>query len=265
MLHKICGWLNPLPFSNIHSKVPNITLSITGFMAFEDEPFTFEVIAQVYREERKSKTLTILPMHFYKELAKYTNELRKSYFKERSKDPISSKTMMLEDEYIKAQKRTSQIYEHRERKIVLLALATANGREPNINSLTKEEKKALNEIVNILSKNRINIMLEKETDTCESKTFLTSDKNQSSISKDVETQEISIENYETQNKTKENEESESDEGISENPVLLILEDIPSFETDKRSYNLKKGDAISLSKDVAKILCKHKMARVIKGH
>jgi DNA replication initiation complex subunit (GINS family) len=233
-------------------------------MAIEDEPFTFEVIATVYREERKSKTITILPMHFFEDLKKYMDELKKIYFEERSKDPVSSKTMMLEDEYIKAQKRTSQIYEHRERKVALLALAAANGREPDLTSLTKEEKKALNEIVNTLSKNKANIMFGKETETCESKTFITSNQNQSPISNDVDSEKITIENYETQNKTKENKESDFYEEIKENPVLLILEDIPSFETEKRSYNLKSGDAISLSKDVAKILCKHKMARVIKG-
>ena len=49
----------------------------------------------------------------------------------------------------------------------------------------------------------------------------------------------------------------------ENPVLLILEDVPSFETENGSFNLRKDDAISLSKDVAKILCQHGKARVIK--
>ena len=232
-------------------------------MVSEDESFTFETIATVYREERKSKTLTVLPIHFYEKLSKYINELKTNYVEEKSKDPISSKTMMLEDEYTKAQKRASQIYEHRERKIVLLALARSNGGDPDVKSLTRTEKDAFNEIVDKITKNKNNIMLQNEQKTCESKTFLTSDQIPSTKSKDVNLDEVALKNNEEEIKV--NEKTEFDNEMQDNPVLLILEDVPSFETEKRSFNLKKDDAISLSKAVAKILCKHKKARVIKGY
>jgi DNA replication initiation complex subunit (GINS family) len=234
-------------------------------MVSEDESFTFETIATVYREERKSKTLTVLPMHFYEKLSKYINELKTNYVEEKSKDPISSKTIMLEDEYTKAQKRASQIYEHRERKIVLLALARSNGQDPDVKSLTRTEQSSFYEIVDILKKNKNNIMLQNEQKTCESKTFLTSDQIPSTKSKDVNLDEVALKNNEEEIKVNENEKTEFDNEMQDNPVLLILEDVPSFETEERSYNLKKDDAISLSKDVAKILCKHKKARVIKGY
>jgi DNA replication initiation complex subunit (GINS family) len=233
-------------------------------MASEDESFTFETIATVYREERKSKTLTVLPLHFYEKLSKYINELKTNYVEEKSKDPISSKTMMLEDEYAKAQRRASQIYEHRERKMVLLALARSNGQDPDVKSLTRTEQGAFYEIVDMLKKNKNNIILQNEQKTCESKTFLTSDKKQNSKLKEIKKEKVALENYKENKELNENEKTEFDNEMQDNPVLLILEDIPSFETEKRSYNLRKDDAISLSKDVAKILCKHKKARVIKG-
>jgi DNA replication initiation complex subunit (GINS family) len=234
-------------------------------MVSEDESFTFETIATVYREERKSKTLTVLPMHFYEKLSKYINELKTNYVEEKSKDPISSKTMMLEDEYIKAQKRASQIYEHRERKMVLLALAKSNSGDPDVKSLTRAEQGAFSEIVDILSENKNNIMLQNEQKTCETKTFLKSDQTSTTKREEVNLDEVALENNEEQIKVNENEKNELENEMQDNPVLLILEDVPSFETEKRSYNLKKDDAISLSKDVAKILCKHKKARIIKGN
>jgi DNA replication initiation complex subunit (GINS family) len=232
-------------------------------MAVEDEPFSFETIATVYREERKSRTLTQLPLNFYKDLVNYLNELKGVYVEERSKDPISPKTMMLEDEYIKAQKRTAQIYEHRERKIVLLALSAVNSGNPDLKLLTKNEKDAFSEIVRTFSENRTMIMLEKENETCSTNSFLSKEGVESKTPKAKE----NVKKEKEPNKTKSESDSETfefDDNEYENPVLLILEDIPSFETEERSYNLKKNDAISLSKDVAKILCSHKKARVIKA-
>jgi DNA replication initiation complex subunit (GINS family) len=232
-------------------------------MVQEDETFNFETIAQVYREERNSKTLIKLPLNFFENLVNYMKELKDNYIEERSKDPMSSKTMMLEDEYIKAQKRTSQIYEHRERKIVLLALAAANSRNPDLKLLTKNERNAFNEIVNTLSSNREHIILEEEQDTCESKTFLTTENNNDLVLMEKDANDSEIAKNEEIKEESEKEIFNFEQDMQENPVLLILEDVPSFETEKRSYNLKKGDAISLSKNVAKILCTHKKARVIK--
>ena len=77
-----------------------------GVMPKEDETFTFETIAEVYREEHKSTILTKLPLKFYTNLKYYLERLYESYLEERGKDPNSQKTLMLEDEYNKAQKRS---------------------------------------------------------------------------------------------------------------------------------------------------------------
>jgi DNA replication initiation complex subunit (GINS family) len=231
-------------------------------MVSEDDPFSFETIATVYREERKSRTLTKLPLNFYEDLVTYLNELKSIYVEERSKDPISPRTIMLEDEYQKAKKRTSEIYELRERKIVFLSLSAANRGNPDLKSLTKNERDAFSEIVRVLSKNRSSIMMEKENEMCSTTSFLSKEGAETKIPKEKEKSK-----KETESKMEKLEDESSkfefDNDERENPVLLILEDIPSFETGERSYNLKRNDAISLSKDVAEILCAHKKARVIK--
>ena len=237
-------------------------------MLKEDETFTFETIAQVFREERNSTILTKLPMHFYKQLKDYLERLQESYFEERDNDPISSKTMMLEDELNKAQKRVSQIYEYRERKIALLALQAANGGVPDLKFMTGEEKKVFEALVDILSENRSRILLKKDGDVCKPKIFLEPDEKHA---ENVAEKELN-DKFESQDKEtiKGKEEDKSmtntitENFDHENSVLLILEDIPSFETEERAFNLKKDDTITLSPKLAKILCKHKKARIIEG-
>lgn len=233
-------------------------------MVKEDETFTFETIAQVYREERSSTTLTQLPVQFYKQLADYLERLRDSYLEERNDNPTSPKTMMLEDEYNKAQKRALQIYEHRERKVVLLALQAANGGKPNIKPMTQKEKKAYEILVDTISKNRSQILLTKEENTCESKTFLDDEQKPSKVEVMDKKGDVIATHSKEKKKMKEGTETSIDDLKQENPVLLILEDIPSFETEERIFNLKKDDTITLPKKFAKILCNHGKARVIPG-
>ena len=233
-------------------------------MAKEDENFSFEIIAQVYREERGSTTLTKLPLHFYQRLTQYLERLHNSYLEERKKDPSSPKSIMLEDELNKAQKRSSQIYEHRERKIILLALQAANGGKPNLNIMTKMEKNAFDTLVDTLLKNRSQILLKSEEDACEPKTFLHKEQKGDKIEIKDEIRGLSDTNIEENMKTKIEAESIIDDIEKENPIILILEDMPSFETGERTFNLKKDDIITLPKKLAKILCKHGKARVIKG-
>ncbi len=85
-------------------------------MVKDEEEFTFEIIAQVYREERNSPGLTKLPSNFYKNLMDYIEKLRISFLRERKDEATSSKAIMLEDEFNKAQRRAQEIYELRERR-----------------------------------------------------------------------------------------------------------------------------------------------------
>ena len=232
-------------------------------MAKENEEFTFETITQVFREERNSATLTKLPRHFYQNLTKYTEKLKKNYLEQRKDDPTSSRTMMLEDEHKKAQRRSSQIYELRERKIALLALSAANEGSPNLKHITEEEKNAFDKLVDTLLKNRSNMMLKKE-DACESKTFLSSKKEPPKTQPENEIEKSDITFDEEKMNGEQANGSSPDDVDQDNPVVLILEDIPSFEIEERTFNLKKDDVITLPKNYAKILCKRKKARVILG-
>ncbi|UCE37390.1 MAG: DNA replication complex GINS family protein [Thermoplasmata archaeon] len=233
-------------------------------MPREDKTFNFEMIAQVYREERNSATLTKLPPHFFKNIMDYIEKLRSNYIEERKNDPASPRTLMLEDEFHKSEKRILEIYELRERKIVLLALSAANGGNPKIDLMTIEEKNAFNNLVEVLIKNRSNIILNAKEDACEIKK--TSSLGQKTMEKDLTKESIFEENNLTKEDMKMIDESnlQIDDSHKENPVILILEDIPSFETEERIFNLKKDDTITLPLEYARILCKHGKAKIIQS-
>jgi DNA replication initiation complex subunit (GINS family) len=234
-------------------------------MAKQEEEFTFETIANVYREERKQTTLTKLPVHFYKDLGIYIDKLHKGYLAARTEDPHSPKTVMLEDEFERSQKRANQIYEYRERKIATLALSIANGGSPNTSTLTEEEKRALGEIVETLTKNRSKILLANDGKSCEPTTSIKSEKKVSPAKDDneIDVQKVSLSQKDLpENKIEETQEHESYEG---DPVILVLEDIPSFSTEERTLNLKKDDVISLPKRYANILCANEKAKMIFGY
>lgn len=249
----------------MHSKIPNTITPIGVAMAKDDEEFSFETIAKVYREERKSTTLTKLPNNFYRNLMDYIERLHQGYLSARKDDPTSPKTVMLEDEYFRSQKRAHQIYEYRERKVTTLALSAVNGGNPKTSSLTNEEKTAFKDIVETLTNNRGFILSVNERDACEPASFLAPEKDGTPSEVEGETGEHDASFFEEKSENIGSAEMPSKKLADENQVILIMEDIPSFETEDRSFNLKKDDVITLPTKYASVLCRNEKARVISGH
>jgi DNA replication initiation complex subunit (GINS family) len=222
-------------------------------MPSKDTHVNFDLISQIYQTEQKSPLLTKVPKGFYEELRGYLSRLKEAL--EESQEEASSKTMMLTDEYRRAITRTSQIYEIRERKITLLALSTVNGIEPETKLLVKEEKELFELLVNVLKENRERNLTGKKRAVS-----FTKKENVSETSNIASDQ---IEDYPPKPEKKTLCDAiESGEEVKEIPVFLILEDMPSFETEEGVFHLKKNDVISLPKQVAQILCQHEKARVI---
>ena len=119
------------------------------------ERFTYETISQIHQKVRKAANLIKLePPDFYLKLTEYVNALRKNYETAYETDPTSPNTMLLGDEFRKVSRLTKDIYDRRERKIVLLALANARGGSPDTKFLTKSERELFDDIINILKKRR---------------------------------------------------------------------------------------------------------------
>ena len=86
----------------------------------------FTVVSEVYRNERRSKVLTKLPINFYPKAEEYLAMQREEY-SQAILIPSNPKTMMLQDQIKKVEKRLKHIYEIRERKIALSALDRMGG------------------------------------------------------------------------------------------------------------------------------------------
>lgn len=105
--------------------------------------FTFETLSKQEAQERRAPRLTRLEGHFFQELRTYLELLEVSYRKEQERNPASKKVQFLGDELRNARRKAEALWEARERKIVLTALA--NARVPSSattlpEGLTREEQ-----------------------------------------------------------------------------------------------------------------------------
>ncbi len=203
----------------------------------------FTEISEVYRNERRSKTLTHIKGDFFGRASQYLARLKEEYSDENTNGSVSSaKAMMLQDEIKKVQKRLDQTYCHRERKISLAALAGVSGSEmPKY--LTENEKKLYSSLVDILRHFRGG-----GTDDIAEKIAAS----------------VPVEERAPGSEVAEEEISEPEREEVPIATVQILEDIPSFTGTNRVYNLKKQDVVTLPINFADVLIARGAAKVIEG-
>jgi len=195
-----------------------------------DQEMGFKEISEVHRGEKRSKTLSKLPYHFFDMAEDHLKVLREQYT-ERAGNPSSTDALVLHDNIKKIDKRLCQIYDLRERKITLAALNGISGSQPP-KDMTQKELAMYNDIVQTLKNYREcgnEIPVEKQTTIV-----------QSSPVKDIASQ------------PKAEDAAEMKEG---EPTCLVrvLEEVPPFVDIDRTYILKKEDVITLPEKFARIL------------
>lgn len=231
----------------------------------KEELLTNKII-QIQQIERREPQLTKLDANFYERLDKHLKNLQNEYEREHQNNPASSKTVLLGEELRRAKHAVKEIYDRRERKIILLALSDVVGGAQDTTVLTKNEKKMYDGILEILRSGR-------------EQTFYSTPQ-KPDIPKDITTPPVTIIN-ESQETAKKNEMVQnivtevgkagfttSDKLIEkqitadggkmdyETVFVRITEDIPAFlGSNERIYTLAKEDVISLPKDSAELLCK----------
>jgi DNA replication initiation complex subunit (GINS family) len=241
------------------------------------EPLTYEKISQIQHKERKDKRLTKLYSDFYADLASYLNALKRRYEAEYRQNPTSPKTMLLGNDFRKTLQLVRDIYEHRERKIALMAVAGARGAPSDgVKDLTASEQALYEALVKDLKQNRIEILrsmgytetIAKET---QYRTSRAPDEDLRKYVVDTTTLEvpgtISDENLHSERVSEPVSEPTATPAItmlSDNYVVVhVLEDIPEFVgSDLNTYNLSKEDVLTLPRDIATILCKSGKCKII---
>jgi DNA replication factor GINS len=191
----------------------------------EDE-INYRTLREIQQMEKKSPILTELKSAFYIDISKFVEEL-----KSRLQDESSSqKLTLLNEEIENIQKIAINIYELRERKILLTAITKTRGGSPDIKNMTNTEKKLYESILNLLDTSRNNLF-----------------KNESNEKEKIENEEKSFQPKKIDEKPKENNKNP-------NPIVRVIKDVPEFiGTNEKRYNLRKNDILSLPEDMCEML------------
>ncbi len=226
-----------------------------------DEELTYETISQLFQKERKVSRLTEITPDFYEEVAKYLGRLEQEYSKESNKNPTSPTTLLLREEHLKITKLLKQIYEIRERKLILSALNRVKGVTHEIKNITPQEQELLNSVVDIILSARAPILQIRQSaqGTLGSNHDLTAPPAAIAPSPPAQEPEMPL------------VEKPEPEDVPTKPeitggafsVVHVLEDITSFVgTDLKNYNLKREEVVCLPKNIASILLKNNKIRLL---
>jgi len=209
-----------------------------GKTSLNEDEISYRNLRKIQQMEKNSPVLTDLKSSFYKELSDYLEKLETSF-----KEEPASKQTILKDEIENTKKIATNIYEQREKKVLLSAISKARGGNPDLNRMLEIEKNLYNSILDVIMQSREQILENK-----------TNDNKEKMIDKENKEDTVEV------------EKKEDDENIKQNtnPIVRVTQDIPEFiGTDTRKYNLRKNDVLSLPRDMSDTLSKRGVAKEIK--
>ena len=204
----------------------------------DEEEINYRFLRKIQQLERNSPTLSSLKTDFYIELSEYLEGLKLRSEKEED----SQKKMLLKDEIQNTKKIATNIYEQREKKILLAAVSKARGGNPDVNNMLLVEKELFDYTFEQMQKTRNQVF---ERDKC------------------IKEEKSNERRVDTTEKTKTEEKKEGKTANNANPILLVKQNIPEFVgTDGKKYNLYKNDLISTPIEMANMLCKRDAVKKI---
>ena len=209
----------------------------------EKEDISYKTLRKIQQAERTSPQITKINNQFFKDVQLFLNELEQRLEKEKK----AQKKMLLAEECQNIEKIVRNIYEHREKKIMLAAIAKARGGNPSIKALLPDEKMFFDDLYQNIVSYR--------------KKILENDDNDEELKKETVNSETQM--GEKQSKEKEGVQEEKaivNKKENSHPIIRIVKDIPAFVgTDNKTYNLHQKDIVSLPEATAKMLIKRKVA------
>jgi len=200
----------------------------------DEDELSYKTLRKIQQMEKNNPGLTNLIPNFYNSLSEYLNKLDNRL----NEEPSSQKKMILKDEINNTKKIVTNIYEHREKKILLAAVSKARGGNPGLKNLESVEKDLFDSVLNIMVQSRGQLL------------------EQGSVKKNDKKETEPVEPVV-------NEKGNKDQGNS-NSIMKITVHIPEFiGTDEKRYNLRKGDVVSLPENMGRMLSKRRVAEEIK--
>ena len=197
------------------------------YLMQDEEEINYRNLRKIQQMEKSSAILTSIKTSFYDELKKYLEKIDNLLIKETS----SQKKKILEEEIENTKKIAYNIYEQREKKILLATISKIRGGNPDLSNLIEIEKDLFDSISCFLQTSREKFFEKK----IENDLVLNEQK------EDIINKSVKIEEEQTSNI---------------NPIVIVNEDIPEFiGTDEKKYLLRKNDVLSLPKDMCDMLLK----------
>jgi DNA replication initiation complex subunit (GINS family) len=199
-----------------------------------EEGIDYRSLRKIQQMEKSSVTLTSLKTSYYDELRRYFDEMDNLLINEAP----SQKKRILEEEIENTRKIAHNIYEQREKKIILASISKIRGGNPDLTNMMDPERELFDLISDLLRITREKI-LKKQNEN-----------NLSPIEREADLTDKNVKN-------------DAGQAGNTNPIVLINEDIPQFiGTDEKKYFLRKNDVLSLPEDMCEMLLKRGVAKKI---
>lgn len=206
----------------------------------DEEEINYRVLRKIQQTEKASPAISNIHSDFYGDLQNYISSIKERL---QNKDSENIQKLLI-DEIKNTKKIATSIYEQREKKILLAATSKARGGNPNLKNLTPMERNLFDSVLELMVKSRIKAFEGDENNSLEK-----------GMAETEKTIEENIENIPEENKIISNK----------NPIVAVIKDMPEFVgTDTKNYNLKKGDVLSIPKDMEEMLSKRNIVKEIKS-
>jgi len=217
----------------------NIGIDVIREKEMNENEINYKNLRKIQQIEKESPTLTKIESSFYTALSDYLKYLDSRLEKESS----AQKQMLLKEEVQNTKKIATNIYEQREKKIILAAISKARGGEPDLKNLVGVERNLFDSILQMMVQTREELLNKKTREKEEERTV------ESNVEPKAENKKQEIVTPKQQNT---------------NPIVMVAKDIPEFiGTDAKKYNLRKGDVLSLPKDMSDTLSKRDAVKEIR--
>ena len=196
------------------------------------DEINYKTLRRIQEMEKNSPSLTRIGSNFYDDSSKYLENLDERLGRESS----TQKQKLLEVKIKDTNKIVTNIYEMREKKILLATISKARGGNPNLKNLVDLEKDLFESTLELMTQMRKQVFEKKSKGRTE---------------KDK-----------TVDPKKEDKKNEGQENSK--PVVRVTKGIPKFiGTDMKKYNLRGGDVLSLPADMRDMLSKRGVIKEIK--
>ena len=116
----------------------------------DEDEISYKNLRKIQQMEKNSPVLIELKADFYNELLEYLKKLDKRLEKESS----SQKQILIRDEIQNTKKIATNVYEQREKKILLAAVSKARGGNPDLKNMLDTEKNLFDSVLGFLLQSR---------------------------------------------------------------------------------------------------------------